>query len=1600
VHLRAGDRLNRGRREGALRDEAGAFGHTSVLDGRVEAAWTLDADAAARRWALHAQGALGAPLVLELLDPQGNRIDRATSDELGRLALPGLGLAAGTYRLALDGAGPVTLDAVATGTITDGDEIEPNDRWDDANLLAFDRPLRATGGDADHYVFEIGPDEAGQPWDLTIDASSTIRVTLADGDRATLQERRGDSGTLRGLVFAEGDYGLRIDQDGDGPYTLAFAPGAPLEDGFETEPNDELAGASAMSDDLTVRGTFTPQDDDVFRFTVEGAPQSWRVQAVGEGVAELAVFDPSGAQLQSVRVDGGRVRLDQLVLLPGTHYVRVSGDSGAYALRVLAQGPAPEPPTPEPEAATPAPLAPAPPAAPIEEAAPTGPPPPPGAVESEPNDDLARGMLLEYGVVRVGTIAAVGDVDVYRFHLPQDRPVRLELASPEGAEVFFDLDEAGLRAEPAAPGGLAWIERTLLAGPYEVQVRSRSAPTGWYQLRLSAVDPLARSADAEPNDDAATASALPADLHVEGHVGEARDRDYYRLPTFGTTVTVELTADLDEGVTLDLLSSEARNLRPDAEGRLTFEWPAGADYELRLTGRGRYAFDLAFSTAPDPSQLAPVRGESGVEVAFDEAPRSVQAYAIDGQRVEREVTVVNASDRDRTFAVETFLDHPTSAVEAPATLNVPAGGSATLPVTARLAADLRDDQRLHLTIGLSDDQGSATDTLVLSPVCEAPAVAPEAYWPLPKPLLGRLNLAWSGLGARPAGDSGRVLAAFDGRATPATGAYGTADEPIEVALAGDAPATLVGTVLHPLAYGVVRDQARHFEVWTSLDGATYALALEGELRAARVAQAFVFDTPVRARFARLVVLDDHRGRAGGRFGEWELIADDATDLGELNLADPAVGGHVVWADPGMPERSEILDPTATGTRVNGRVPEATWVLGFHHGRAAQVARLEWLPPVRGEPTERFTEVTVSVSLDGPVGPWTELGTWDVAGDGPRTWALDAPTWARYLRFDARGHDPEARSLYPPVQIRVLERPTDAGYRSALGAWGFGTADATYEFLVGRATAPVPDDVAADDTAEQAQRVPSGGTASGTVSVAADVDWLRFTVPQGENFLQVRLSGDPTVRYALTDTDGKAVVHDVEERDGARLITAFVEPGDYLLRLDEPKRSVVFTWDTSGSVAPYTPITYAALAGFARDLDAEREFVQLLAYDDPAPKWLLPYWTADPVRATQALSTFDRAADSSNSYVALLTAVQALEQREGTRALLVITDAETPSHDLSPALWRAFERVRPRVFTFEVSSAGNALPEDLMQSWSAVADGVYDLATGVGDLDAGFARATCLLRRPKAYRVEVTTAYEAPPGPGTLRVVRGEGASQPAVEVIFDASGSMGQRLPSGESRIDAAKAVLEEFVRTGLPDDVPFALRAFGHITPNSCETRLDLPLAPLDRNTALSAVRAIEPKLFSQTPIAASIEAVAQDLASSTGPKSILLITDGVESCDGDPQAAVEGLRAAGMNVQLSIVSLGLEDPEDIAAFEALAEAVGASYVGTNDVAGLREAVLAALAVPYQVLALDGTVLATGMVDGDPVELPAGRYRVRVGTELLEARVPGDGAVDVVTGR
>ncbi|MGD9738894.1 MAG: VWA domain-containing protein [Bauldia sp.] len=216
-------------------------------------------------------------------------------------------------------------------------------------------------------------------------------------------------------------------------------------------------------------------------------------------------------------------------------------------------------------------------------------------------------------------------------------------------------------------------------------------------------------------------------------------------------------------------------------------------------------------------------------------------------------------------------------------------------------------------------------------------------------------------------------------------------------------------------------------------------------------------------------------------------------------------------------------------------------------------------------------------------------------------------------------------------------------------------------------------------------------------------------------------------------------------------------------------------------------------------------------------------------------------------------------------------------------------------------------------------------------------------------------------------------------IILDASGSMLQRL-GDRRRIDIAKDVLSTLGAEILPDGLPVALRVFGHDRPESCEQELFLPLAPLDRAAFAAAVERVQSVNLARTPIAASLRAAAGDLADAAGSRIIVLITDGEETCGGDPLAEIAALRAEGVEVRLNIVGFAIGDPATRALFETWAEAGAGAYFDAGDQAALGAAIEQATALPFVVLDAAGVEMAAGVVGGDPVPLPPGSYRLRVG--------------------
>ncbi|MEX2124750.1 MAG: VWA domain-containing protein [Woeseia sp.] len=239
-----------------------------------------------------------------------------------------------------------------------------------------------------------------------------------------------------------------------------------------------------------------------------------------------------------------------------------------------------------------------------------------------------------------------------------------------------------------------------------------------------------------------------------------------------------------------------------------------------------------------------------------------------------------------------------------------------------------------------------------------------------------------------------------------------------------------------------------------------------------------------------------------------------------------------------------------------------------------------------------------------------------------------------------------------------------------------------------------------------------------------------------------------------------------------------------------------------------------------------------------------------------------------------------------------------------------------------------------------------------------------------------------PAPGELQVMdataSGPELAGATVAVVLDASGSMLQRL-DGERRIDLAKAAVTELVEDALPDSVSFALRVFGHKEADSCRSDLEIPPGALDRAAAAAEVASIEAMNLARTPIAESLRLVAADVGERSGPLLIILVTDGEETCDGDPAAVIRELAANGAEVRVNVVGFAIDELMLQETFAEWARLGNGKYFNASDGAELAASLRQSVEVPFSVLNAAGKVVATGTVNGPTVAVDAGTYRVVV---------------------
>jgi len=175
--------------------------------------------------------------------------------------------------------------------------------------------------------------------------------------------------------------------------------------------------------------------------------------------------------------------------------------------------------------------------------------------------------------------------------------------------------------------------------------------------------------------------------------------------------------------------------------------------------------------------------------------------------------------------------------------------------------------------------------------------------------------------------------------------------------------------------------------------------------------------------------------------------------------------------------------------------------------------------------------------------------------------------------------------------------------------------------------------------------------------------------------------------------------------------------------------------------------------------------------------------------------------------------------------------------------------------------------------------------------------------------------------------------------ILDVSGRMSGKFPSQTTLADPTKMqiatdVFQSFL-TDLPENLNVGLEVYGHHGDRDCSSlEVINPIVPLDDKALMENVRKLIPERGS-TPLAKALELGAAALKKVPGDKFIVLLTDGKDSCGGDPIEVAKGLNE--QNITINVLGIDVKDDE-MAQLSGIAEVDGGQYFAVNNTEDLKK--------------------------------------------------------------
>lgn len=176
---------------------------------------------------------------------------------------------------------------------------------------------------------------------------------------------------------------------------------------------------------------------------------------------------------------------------------------------------------------------------------------------------------------------------------------------------------------------------------------------------------------------------------------------------------------------------------------------------------------------------------------------------------------------------------------------------------------------------------------------------------------------------------------------------------------------------------------------------------------------------------------------------------------------------------------------------------------------------------------------------------------------------------------------------------------------------------------------------------------------------------------------------------------------------------------------------------------------------------------------------------------------------------------------------------------------------------------------------------------------------------------------------------------PDTIIVLDVSNSMWGQI-DGEAKILIAREVIGNLV-TDLQEDIDFGLVAYGHRAKADCgDIETVVPVGTLDPDGFKAAVNNLTPR--GRTPLTAAVKMAAEQLHYTTRSARIVLVSDGVESCDGDPAALAAELHKNALDLTVHVIGFDVTGIEDQSGLEALAKLNGGLYLTPDTSTELKD--------------------------------------------------------------